>query len=168
MRIATIGVFGFTERSFFAALKAAGVTVMCDIRRRRGVRGAHNAFANSSRLQATLQSHGIRYLHLLEFAPSHDVRALQQLADKRNHVTNTRREALDPGYVRAYTRECLSGIDIGELVDHFKLAGETVAFMCVEQDPKACHRSLVARHLARRINVPIIHVLPTGTQKERP
>jgi len=36
--IATIGVYGFTAARFVAALRAAGVTLVLDIRQRRGVR----------------------------------------------------------------------------------------------------------------------------------
>ncbi len=51
-RIVTIGVYGFEEEEFFAALANARVDLFCDVRRRRGVRGARYAFANSQRLQA--------------------------------------------------------------------------------------------------------------------
>ena len=36
--IATIGVYGFTAERFVAALRAAGVTLVLDVRQRRGVR----------------------------------------------------------------------------------------------------------------------------------
>ena len=38
-RIATIGVYRFHGESFVAALDEAGVTVVADVRQRRGVRG---------------------------------------------------------------------------------------------------------------------------------
>ena len=53
-RILTIGVYGYSEEAFFQALQVAGVDAFCDIRSRRGVRGATYAFANSKRLQARL------------------------------------------------------------------------------------------------------------------
>ena len=59
MKLITIGVYGFDEESFFQALLAAGVDVFCDIRQRRGVRGATYAFANSQRLQRRLAELGI-------------------------------------------------------------------------------------------------------------
>ena len=52
MRIATIGVYGWTLESFLAALHVANVRVVLDVRQRRGVRGPEYAWANSARLQA--------------------------------------------------------------------------------------------------------------------
>ena len=46
----TIGVYGFDESSFFQTLQNAGVDTFCDLRARRGVRGAAYAFANGERL----------------------------------------------------------------------------------------------------------------------
>ena len=62
IKIVTIGVYGFDEAGFFEALRKAEVDTFCDIRSRRGVRGATYAFANSMRLQARLASLGIRYI----------------------------------------------------------------------------------------------------------
>ena len=42
-RIVTVGVYGFNEATFFAALRATGVDTFCDIRLRRGVRGREYA-----------------------------------------------------------------------------------------------------------------------------
>ena len=49
-RVATIGVYGFDADSFLAALRDAGVTLLLDVRQRRGVRGPQYAWANSKRL----------------------------------------------------------------------------------------------------------------------
>lgn len=38
--VATIGVYGFTEERFFGELTEAGVDLLCDVRRRRGLRGS--------------------------------------------------------------------------------------------------------------------------------
>ena len=53
-RIATIGVYRFNGESFVAALDEAGVTVVVDVRQRRGVRGTEYAWANALRLQSSL------------------------------------------------------------------------------------------------------------------
>ncbi len=60
-RILTIGAFGFTEATFFAALVEARVDLLADIRQRRGVRGAEYAFVNHQRLVAGLSAAGIGY-----------------------------------------------------------------------------------------------------------
>ena len=79
--IVTIGVYGFDETTFFQALREAGVDTFCDIRRRRGVRGTRYAFANSRRLQKRLSELGIQYRHLLELAPTAEIRERQKTAD---------------------------------------------------------------------------------------
>jgi uncharacterized protein (DUF488 family) len=76
-KIVTIGVYGFDAESFFAALQRAGVDTLCDIRRRRGVRGSEYAFANRARLEARLAARGIRYVHRLDLAPSTALREAQ-------------------------------------------------------------------------------------------
>ena len=70
LKIVTIGVFGFSEEAFFHALQTAQVDTFCDIRQRRGVRGATYAFCNSKRLQTRLAELGIRYLHRKDLAPT--------------------------------------------------------------------------------------------------
>lgn len=67
--IVTIGAYGWSEAEFLAALVAAGVDTVVDVRARRGARGAAYAFANSRRLQASLAAAGIRYRHRPDLAP---------------------------------------------------------------------------------------------------
>ncbi|MEV8638022.1 hypothetical protein AB0395_40860 [Streptosporangium sp. NPDC051023] len=49
--MATIEVFGFDIGSYLERLRQAGVSLLLDVRRRRGVRGAEYAWANARRLQ---------------------------------------------------------------------------------------------------------------------
>ena len=70
IKIVTIGVYGFDELGFFDALCKAGVDTFCDIRSRRGVRGATYAFANSKRLQARLSELGIQYIYRKDLGPT--------------------------------------------------------------------------------------------------
>ena len=85
LELVTIGVYGWEEEPFFAALHAAGVEVFCDIRARRAVRGKEYAFANSQRLQARLSALGIAYSHHPDLAPSQATRNLQYTADAVAH-----------------------------------------------------------------------------------
>ena len=50
-KLFTIGVFGFSNDDFFEKLIDNQIDTFCDIRRRRGVRGAKYSFVNSNRLQ---------------------------------------------------------------------------------------------------------------------
>ena len=69
-RIATIGVYCFTAATFIDTLERADVTLLIDVRQRRGVRGAQFAWANSRRLQASLAAAEIAYSHHVELAPT--------------------------------------------------------------------------------------------------
>ena len=53
-KIATVGVYEFDSASFVRTLDEAAVTLIVDIRQRRGVRGPQYAWANAGRLQALL------------------------------------------------------------------------------------------------------------------
>ena len=95
MKFITIGVYGFSEAAFFKALQQAGVDTFCDIRWRRGVRGAEYAFANRARLQQRLAELGIRYLHFRDLAPTPALRQRQAEADKA--AGTTKRKTLGTG-----------------------------------------------------------------------
>ena len=76
-RIATIGVYRFNGESFVAALDEAGVTVVVDVRQRRGVRGTEYAWANAQRLKRRLADARLRYVHHPELAPTTELRELR-------------------------------------------------------------------------------------------
>ena len=158
-RVATIGVYGFTGASFLDAMRAADVRLLVDVRQRRGVRGSEYAWANSRRLQAALADAGIAYEHWPSLAPTTELRHLQYAEDARQGVGKRSRVSLAPEYVERYTREILDAADLGALVDRLPAAG-AAALMCVERDPEACHRSLVAARLADDFGVAISHLRP--------
>ena len=151
MRLGTIGVYGFDETTFHGRLREFGADLLVDIRRRRGVRGAHRAFANATRLQHALAERGVAYAHVLELAPTEDMRDLQRQADAAEGVGGRDRERLAPAYVAAY------GASLGD--EAFARVLEAVrdarapVLMCVEADPSACHRSIAAAWLAERLSL---------------
>ena len=157
-RVITIGVYGFSEEGFFGALRGAGVDTFCDIRARRGLRGGLYAFANSARLQKRLAEIGIRYLHLKELAPSAEVREAQDKADKASRVAKRKRAALSPVFIEAYKRERLLGYDSPAFLERVGPEARVVALFCVEGQPEACHRSLVAEKLAEELGLEVEHV----------
>ncbi len=162
MRIVTIGVYGFTEETFFQALQDAGVDVLWDIRLRRGVRGATYAFANSQRLQKRLAELGIAYRHVKELAPTHAIRERQYAADKSAKVAKRQRTQLDPAFIQAYREGVLVRFDPQTLPDALPADAQVIALLCVEREPAACHRSLVAAHLHTALGWPVEHLLPPG------
>ncbi|MEA2195202.1 MAG: hypothetical protein QOG42_1636 [Solirubrobacteraceae bacterium] len=160
-RVITIGVYEFDLPAFLAALRAHDVGLLVDVRQRRGVRGARYAWANSQRLQQALREAGIDYRHHRELAPTTELRQLQYAADDRNRVGKRSRARLDPEYVERYVREVLDRADFGALVAELP-ADAATALLCVEADPEACHRSLIAERLADRYDLAVGHVRPGG------
>jgi uncharacterized protein (DUF488 family) len=160
MKIITIGVYGFDESSFFEALRKAEVDTFCDIRSRRGVRGATYAFANSMRLQARLAELGIRYIHRKDLGPTKAVREKQAAADKATKTAKRKRTALGEAFIEAYHTECLAAFEPQNLIDELASDAQVVALFCVEKVPEACHRSLVADKLAKTFNLEVEDILP--------
>jgi uncharacterized protein (DUF488 family) len=159
-RLATIGVYGFTLEEFLRSLREADVRLVLDVRQRRGVRGPQYAWANSKRLQAALEEAGIDYQHHPELAPTTDLRQLQYREDDRLGVGKRSREQLAPEYSERYTREILDRADLDAVVAELPEAGAG-ALLCVERDPEACHRSLIADRLAAEYHVPVTHLRPS-------
>jgi uncharacterized protein (DUF488 family) len=157
-RLVTIGVYGWGADSFLAALADAGVVQLIDVRQRRGVRGSEYAWANSKRLQAALAGAGIAYEHRPDLAPTTEMRQLQYAEDDRMGVGKRNRERLAPAYVERYTAEVLDGVDLAALAAGLPRDG-TAAMLCVERDPEACHRSLIADRLAAE-GVEVGHLRP--------
>lgn len=159
-KIVTIGVYGFDESSFFEALREADVDTFCDIRARRGLRGATYAFANSQRLQERLAELGIRYIHRKDLAPTKAIRDMQAEADKALKTAKRKRTILDGAFIDAYHTECLATFEPTSLLDDFEADTQVVALFCVEREPEACHRSLVAEKLAHALNLEVEDILP--------
>jgi uncharacterized protein (DUF488 family) len=157
--VVTIGVYGFEQASFLAALEDAGVRLLLDVRQRRGVRGPEYAWANSVRLQTALSGAGIEYRHHRELAPTTELRRLQYAEDDRLGVGKRSRVELAPEYRNRYTREILDKVDLEPIVASLADDGAT-ALLCVERDPEACHRSLVAERMATVHGVAVRHLKP--------
>jgi uncharacterized protein (DUF488 family) len=155
----TIGVYGFDCDSFLQRLRHANVRLLLDVRQRRGVRGPEYAWANSLRLQAALAQAGIAYEHHLELAPTTELRQLQYAEDDRQGVGKRSRRELATEYTRRYTTEVLDNADLTPIVSALSSSG-TAALICVERDPEACHRSLIAERMIEQHAVTIDHLRP--------
>jgi uncharacterized protein (DUF488 family) len=157
--LATIGVYGFSADGFLAALRNADVRRLVDVRQRRGVRGSEYAWANAVRLQAGLEQAGIDYSHHRELAPTTELRQLQYREDDRLGVGKRSRAELAPEYVERYTKEILDRVDLAPIMEEIPPDGRAALF-CVERDPEACHRSLVADRLAAEFGLTVTHLRP--------
>lgn len=155
----TIGVYGFKAETFVQRLRHADVRLLLDVRQRRGVRGPEYAWANSRRLQDSLRQAQIAYEHHPELAPTTELRQLQYVEDDRQGVGKRSRRELAAEYARRYNLEILDRADLTPIVEELPTSG-TAALLCVERDPPACHRSLIARRLAEQHHVTIDHLRP--------
>ncbi|MFI7064573.1 DUF488 family protein [Kribbella sp. NPDC050124] len=155
-RLLTIGVYDFDAESFLQRLMDADVRLLIDVRQRRGVRGPEYAWANSLRLQAALAQAGIAYEHHLELAPTTELRQLQYAEDDRQGVGKRSRCRLSPEYIHRYTTEILDTADLTPILS----SGRVAALLCVERDPEACHRSLIAERLSEQYGVTVKHLRP--------
>lgn len=159
-KIVTIGVYGFDQESFFQALLNAKVDTFCDIRMRRGMRGSTYAFVNSSSLQKRLGELGIRYLHLKELAPDHEIRAKQKQEDVKLGIAKQTRKVLGQTFIQAYEKECLSAFNTTEFIEQLGHNTRVIGLFCVEREPEACHRSLAAKRLAQELELQVEHIKP--------
>jgi uncharacterized protein (DUF488 family) len=128
MRIFTIGYEGTTVGEFIAALKAAGVERVIDVRalplsRRPGF--------SKSPLRAALEETGIEYLHL---------KALGTPAEGRAAARAGRHEDLE----RIYAGQLELPEAMAQMAQMLDLAREKPsALLCMERDPAHCHRTLL-------------------------
>ena len=146
-KLFTIGVYGSTEEEFFRKLTGARIDTFCDIRLRRGVRGAKYAYANSNRLQNKLTKLGIKYVHYLPLAPTPELKERQENADKKLKILRSERKSLTPEFADGFRKEILSALDVDDLLYAIGPDSKNIVFFCVEGDALTCHRSLVTEHL---------------------
>lgn len=160
--VVTIGVYGWDLEGFLSALADARASLLLDVRQRRGVRGREYAWANSLRLQRALADAGIAYRHHPELAPTTELRHVQYAEDARLGVGKRSRRLLADAYRERYTSEILDRVDLEQLVRDLPTAGST-ALLCVERDPEACHRSIIAARLSAEHPVAVTDLRPTLT-----
>jgi uncharacterized protein (DUF488 family) len=123
------------------------------------VRGREYAWANAQRLQTALAGAGIEYEHRKELAPTTELRHVQYAEDERRGVGKRSRHELAPEYAERYRREILDQADLDEVVALLP-DDRTTALLCVERDPEACHRSLLAQELAEAYGLDVVHLFP--------
>lgn len=158
--IYTLGVYETTEEQFFGALTESQIDTFCDIRYRRGMRGAKYSYVNSRYLQAKLAELGICYVHFRELAPNDTVRIAQKLADEKLGLRKRHRQKLSADFIAAYTESVLRSFDVTRFLQTIGENAERIVLFCVERRPEACHRSLIARKLAQEMCSPVTDITP--------
>ena len=153
----TIGVYNSTENDFFNKLVENNIDTFCDIRQRRGVRGAKYSFVNSNRLQQKLNELGIRYSYIQNLAPTTEIRELQKAIDDEKGELKRERQELGNIFIIQYKNRILKNFDFDTFFDDLDQIGASkIVFFCVEEHAGACHRSVVAAKLMRDFNYKII------------
>jgi uncharacterized protein (DUF488 family) len=155
LRVATIGVYGWALQTFLSALHRAELPAVVDVRQRRGVRGSEYSWANAHRLETALRAAGLAYRHHKELAPTRELRELQYAEDAKRGIGRRSRTMLATAYRERYVQEILNQADLSPLIVEL-----TAALLCVELDPEACHRSLIAARLSAEFGVEVLHLRP--------
>jgi len=148
MEFFTIGVYNSTEEEYFKKLKDNNIDTFCDIRQRRGVRGAKYCFVNSNRLQAKLNELDIKYGHVIDLAPTSEIREFQKEADAQQGELKRDRNKLGKVFTISYKDRILKNFDFDSFIEKLDEVGASkVVLFCVEEKPEACHRSIVSDKL---------------------
>ena len=155
----TIGAYNSTEKEFFDKLTQNNIDTFCDIRQRRGVRGAKYSFVNSNRLQQRLNDLEIKYGYVPDLAPTTEIRGLQKEIDEEKGELKRERQELGKIFVVEYKNRILKNFDFEKFFESLDQIGASrIALFCVEEHPEACHRSIVADKLKNNFNYKITHL----------
>lgn len=159
MEFYTIGVYNSTEKEFFNKLTDNKIDTFCDIRQRRGVRGAKYSFVNSNRLQEKLNDLEIKYGYIPNLAPTSEIRELQKEIDLEKGELKRERQELGKVFVIEYKNRILKKFDFDNFLENLKQIGASrIVLFCVEEHPEACHRSIVTDSLSNNYNFKINHL----------
>jgi len=143
----TIGYERASSDAVLAALRAAGIAVLIDV---RDLPLSRRAGFSKSTLRASLEAVGIEYVHLKGLGTPKEGR----LASRRGEF-DTFWSIVEQ---RMHTPE--AEFDLQRAAE---IAGtRRSALLCFEADPAICHRQRVAESLAERFGFQIEHIHPTG------
>ncbi len=149
MEFFTIGVYNSTEKEFFDKLIQNKIDTFCDVRQRRGVRGAKYSFVNSNRLQQKLNELEIKYGYIPDLAPTTEIRGLQKEIDEENGQLKSQRLELGKVFVIEYKNKILEKFNFDLFFENLeRISANRIVLFCVEEHAEACHRSVIANKIA--------------------
>jgi uncharacterized protein (DUF488 family) len=158
-KIYTSGVYGLSSEAFFERVISNQIDTFIDIRRRRAVRGSRFSFVNSQKLQDKLNELSINYIHILDLAPTKEIREAQKEADKSAKVKKRERDELGIEFKTLYIDEILKKYNLEEMFTKLnRLNAKNILFFCVEKHHCACHRSLVTDKIYSEYLIPVKHL----------
>jgi uncharacterized protein (DUF488 family) len=150
--IFTIGYQGYTLPELVSDLKEHDVEALVDVR--------YDAYSRRPEfrkgyLQKTIEEAGLEYVHRPELGTP--TRLRKKITDEKsgNEVFKL--------YFERISRVNLRYVEaIADLTRQ-----KRVALMCMERDPRRCHRKILADFLAKRFGFQIVHLAPPKKTKPR-
>ena len=141
--VLTIGYERATPPALLAALRGAAVQTLVDV---RAIANSRKPGFSKGALSAALEEGGIGYLHL---------RALGTPAAGREAARTGK-----PEVMRRIFAAHLEGTEAQAALANLKdlARRQRVCLLCLEDDPRHCHRTLVAE----AIGMPAVHLHPAG------
>jgi uncharacterized protein (DUF488 family) len=148
--IATIGYQGAKPTDFLATLAAAKVELLIDVRE---IAFSHRREFMKNALAKALESAGIDYRHMKALGTPKPGRDAAKAGDRA-------------GFRRHLLKQLGSPAGKAALAEAAELArAQRICLLCMEHDPKICHRSEVARRLAKATGAAIEHLDPVAVQR---
>lgn len=150
--IFTIGYQGYSLPHLVSALKEHDVKTLIDVRY-----DAHSRRPEFRKgyLEKAIEEAGVEYIHRPELGTP--TRLRKRITDERsgNEVFKL--------YFERISRVNLRYVEaIADLARQ-----KRVALMCIEREPKRCHRRILADFLAKRFRFQIVHLAPPRKMKPR-
>ena len=148
--LCTIGYEGTTVAAVTAALTAAGVALLIDV---RAVPSSRKPGFSKHILAASLAAAGIGYVHL---RPLGTPKAGRDAVRRGDVVTMQRIFAahMQGDEPRAALAEATA-----------RAQAQPACLLCFEHDPRTCHRTLVAELISARTSQPIVHLGPADPKR---
>ncbi len=142
--VATIGYEQATQDALLEVLKAADVQLLVDV---RAVAASRRPGFAKRQLAAGAEAAGIGYLHL---------RGLGTPAEGRLAARSGQPERMRAIFADHLATDTAQG-ELEELARIIG-SGQRVCLLCLERDPRHCHRSVVTDELQRRLEVEVQHL----------
>ncbi len=146
--LCTIGYERASSDQVVAALKAAGVELLVDV---RAVASSRRAGFSKSLLRATLEEAGVAYLHLRELGTPKAGREAARAGRCDEMREIFARTLEEPASVAAFER-------LAE-----EAAARRACLLCFEADPACCHRQVLAERLMARTERTVMHLYPESS-----
>lgn len=145
----TIGYEHATPSAFFAALAAAKVGLLVDV---RAVAASRRPGFSKRQLAAGLHEHGIDYVHFQKLGTPKEGRVAAHSGRPEAMLRLYERHLATPD--AEHELEELAALAKASLVR----AGRPLCLLCYERDPAQCHRQRLAEELHRRFGITVKHL----------